>query len=103
MRRSRARLGARAVVAHDLPDKSAPRRASPGYLRLGREAPTRQRAQHQRRAGSLRTTYDRNAFSGRESCDVTPYGVWSRMDQLTDVLTAISHPTRRAIIRQLAA
>jgi DNA-binding transcriptional ArsR family regulator len=25
------------------------------------------------------------------------------MDQLTDVLTAISHPTRRAIIRQLAA
>ncbi|MGB7729868.1 MAG: metalloregulator ArsR/SmtB family transcription factor [Candidatus Acidiferrum sp.] len=24
------------------------------------------------------------------------------MDQLTDVLTAISHPTRRAIIRQLA-
>lgn len=25
------------------------------------------------------------------------------MDQLTDVLTAISHPTRRAIIRELAA
>lgn len=25
------------------------------------------------------------------------------MEQLTDVLTAISHPTRRAIIRQLAA
>jgi DNA-binding transcriptional ArsR family regulator len=25
------------------------------------------------------------------------------MDQLTDVLTAISHPTRRAIIKQLAA
>ncbi|MCC2686377.1 MAG: hypothetical protein K0R75_3276, partial [Paenibacillaceae bacterium] len=24
------------------------------------------------------------------------------MDQLTDVLIAISHPTRRAIIRQLA-
>jgi DNA-binding transcriptional ArsR family regulator len=32
----------------------------------------------------------------------TPYGVMSSMDQLTDVLTAISHPTRRAIIGQLA-
>jgi len=34
--------------------------------------------------------------------DITPYGVMSVMDQLTDVLTAISHPTRRAIIAQLA-
>jgi DNA-binding transcriptional ArsR family regulator len=32
----------------------------------------------------------------------TPYGVMFSMDQLTDVLTAISHPTRRAIIGQLA-
>ncbi len=32
----------------------------------------------------------------------TPYGVMTNMDQLTDVLTAISHPTRRAIIGQLA-
>jgi DNA-binding transcriptional ArsR family regulator len=34
--------------------------------------------------------------------NVTPYGVMCAMDQLTDVLTAISHPTRRAIIGQLA-
>jgi DNA-binding transcriptional ArsR family regulator len=33
---------------------------------------------------------------------VTPYGVMLRMEQLTDVLSAISHPTRRAIIRRLA-
>jgi DNA-binding transcriptional ArsR family regulator len=33
---------------------------------------------------------------------ITPYGVMYCMDQLTDVLTAISHPTRRAIIGQLA-
>src|SRR5579872_2509671 len=33
---------------------------------------------------------------------ITPYGVMIGMDQLTDVLTAISHPTRRAIIGQLA-
>src|SRR5207244_1563666 len=33
---------------------------------------------------------------------ITPYGVISDMDQLTSVLTAISHPTRRAIIGQLA-
>jgi DNA-binding transcriptional ArsR family regulator len=32
------------------------------------------------------------------------YTIWCnvRMDHLTDVLTAISHPTRRAIIKQLA-
>jgi len=34
--------------------------------------------------------------------NITPYGVISDMDQLTNVLTAISHPTRRAIIGQLA-
>ena len=33
---------------------------------------------------------------------ITPFGVINCMDQLTDVLTAISHPTRRAIIGQLA-
>ncbi len=33
---------------------------------------------------------------------ITPYGVIMNMDQLTNVLTAISHPTRRAIIGQLA-
>ncbi len=33
---------------------------------------------------------------------ITPYGVMSHVDQLTNVLTAISHPTRRAIIGQLA-
>ena len=33
---------------------------------------------------------------------LTPYGVVSNMDQLSDVLTAISHPSRRAIIGQLA-
>lgn len=33
---------------------------------------------------------------------ITPYGVISTVDQLTDVLMAISHPTRRAIIGQLA-
>jgi DNA-binding transcriptional ArsR family regulator len=35
--------------------------------------------------------------------DITPYGVMTAMDQLSDVLTAISHPTRRAIIEQLAS
>ena len=35
--------------------------------------------------------------------NITPCGVISGMDQLTDILTAISHPTRRAIIGQLAA
>jgi DNA-binding transcriptional ArsR family regulator len=34
--------------------------------------------------------------------DITPYGVLSDMDHLSDVLTAISHPTRRAIIGRLA-
>src|SRR5215471_5259735 len=34
--------------------------------------------------------------------NITPYGVISNMDRLTDVLTAISHPSRRAIISQLA-
>ena len=33
---------------------------------------------------------------------ITPYGVMITMNQLTDVLTAISHPSRRAIIGQLA-
>jgi DNA-binding transcriptional ArsR family regulator len=33
---------------------------------------------------------------------ITPYGVILDMEQLTDVLSAISHPTRRAIIRRLA-
>ena len=32
----------------------------------------------------------------------TPYGVMLLMDQLTDILSAISHPTRRAIIGKLA-
>ena len=32
----------------------------------------------------------------------TPYGVMFLMDQLTDILSAISHPTRRAIIGKLA-
>jgi DNA-binding transcriptional ArsR family regulator len=34
--------------------------------------------------------------------NITPYGVMLLMDQLSDVLTAISHPSRRAIIGQLA-
>ena len=34
--------------------------------------------------------------------NITPYGVMLLMDQLTDVLSAISHPTRRAIIGKLA-
>jgi DNA-binding transcriptional ArsR family regulator len=34
--------------------------------------------------------------------DITPQGVITGVDQLTDVLTALSHPTRRAIIGQLA-
>lgn len=33
---------------------------------------------------------------------ITPYGVMCNMDRLTDVLTALSHPTRRAIIGQLS-
>jgi DNA-binding transcriptional ArsR family regulator len=33
---------------------------------------------------------------------ITPYGVMYGMDQLSEVLTAISHPTCRAIIGQLA-
>lgn len=33
---------------------------------------------------------------------ITPYGVISIMSQLTHVLTALSHPSRRAIIGQLA-
>ena len=33
---------------------------------------------------------------------ITPYGVICNMDRLTDVLTALSHPTRRAIIGQLS-
>jgi DNA-binding transcriptional ArsR family regulator len=33
---------------------------------------------------------------------ITPYGVVNYMDRLTDVLTAISHPSRRAIIGRLA-
>jgi DNA-binding transcriptional ArsR family regulator len=34
--------------------------------------------------------------------NITPFGVMLSMNQLADVLTAISHPTRRAIIAQLA-
>jgi DNA-binding transcriptional ArsR family regulator len=34
--------------------------------------------------------------------NITPYGVMLGMDVLTDVLTAISHPTRRAIIERLS-
>jgi DNA-binding transcriptional ArsR family regulator len=33
---------------------------------------------------------------------VTPLGVMKIMERLNDVLSAISHPTRRAIIRRLA-
>jgi len=33
---------------------------------------------------------------------ITPYGVIFCVDELTDVMTAISHPTRRAILHQLA-
>jgi len=33
---------------------------------------------------------------------ITPYGVMMCMERLTDVLSAISHPTRRAIIATLA-
>src|ERR1700690_260837 len=33
---------------------------------------------------------------------ITPYGIMSIMDQLSNILTALSHPTRRAIIGQLA-
>lgn len=33
---------------------------------------------------------------------ITPHGVISCMEQLTDVLSAISHPTRRAITKRLA-
>jgi DNA-binding transcriptional ArsR family regulator len=34
---------------------------------------------------------------------ITPHGVMNAMDQLTHVLSAISHPTRRAIIGKLAS
>jgi DNA-binding transcriptional ArsR family regulator len=44
-----------------------------------------------------------NRVSDKRACAfVTPYGVMLSMGQLTDVLSAISHPTRRAIIRRLA-
>ena len=55
-----------------------------------------------------RTNFGRKKKSQRDRLkqialkNVTPYGVISEMDQLTDVLTAVSHPTRRAIIEQLA-
>jgi DNA-binding transcriptional ArsR family regulator len=32
---------------------------------------------------------------------ITPFGVMNPMEPLTDVLTAISHPTRRAIVKRL--
>ena len=35
--------------------------------------------------------------------NITPYGVLLPMDRLTDVLCAVSHPTRRAILRNLAS
>lgn len=34
--------------------------------------------------------------------NITPYGVMLPVNRLTDTLTAISHPTRRAIIGQIA-
>src|SRR5262249_40303732 len=34
---------------------------------------------------------------------ITPFGVMYVVEQLTDVLSAISHPTRRAIINRLAS
>lgn len=34
--------------------------------------------------------------------NITPYGVMLKMDNLSNVLTAISHPSRRAILGQLA-
>ena len=34
--------------------------------------------------------------------NITPFGVMNPMEPLTDVLTAISHPTRRAIVKRLA-
>jgi DNA-binding transcriptional ArsR family regulator len=43
----------------------------------------------------------KNPFKKRLQ-NITPYGVMAEMHQLTNVLTAISHPTRRAIIGQLA-
>jgi DNA-binding transcriptional ArsR family regulator len=45
-----------------------------------------------------------NECEGREKF-ATHYTLWCNdfMDQLTDVFTAISHPTRRAIIGRLAA
>ena len=33
---------------------------------------------------------------------ITPYGVISSVEQLSEVLNAISHPTRRAIVRRLS-
>ena len=42
------------------------------------------------------------AFGGKHLHFITPFGVIHSMEQLTDVLSAISHPTRRAIIKRLA-
>jgi DNA-binding transcriptional ArsR family regulator len=46
----------------------------------------------------------RKAFLTREKGLAYRYTIWCNdcMDHMSDVLTAISHPTRRAIIRQLA-
>jgi DNA-binding transcriptional ArsR family regulator len=41
-------------------------------------------------------------FDAKRLHIITPYGVIYLMEQLADVLSAISHPTRRAIIRRLA-
>ena len=54
--------------------------------------------------GGLRRTRSATfrLFAKKDLHNITPYGVMLNMDQLTDVLTAISHPSRRAIIGQLA-
>lgn len=56
------------------------------------------------RSGAMKgcRRYRFRRLSKKRLHNITPYGVILDMDQLTDVLTAISHPTRRAIIRQLA-
>jgi len=54
---------------------------------------------------SRKTACNNEVFRGRVEKhlrNITPYGVMLFMDQLTDVLSAISHPTRRAIIGKLA-
>jgi DNA-binding transcriptional ArsR family regulator len=50
----------------------------------------------------LRSANSRRVFDEKRLHFITPYGVMIYMEQLTDVLSAISHPTRRAIIKRLA-